>query len=157
MQLQQQSNWCWATVAASVAGYYATAGPSGGPWQQCEIVNLELGHNSCCLDGATATCNVPWYLELALTRVGHLARPPVGPCSFSYTKREIDLNDPVVGRIGWNGGGGHFVVLRGYDDGNDNEFVDVEDPWYGPSTLSHSVFSASYQNAGAWTHTYPIG
>jgi hypothetical protein len=157
MQSQQQTNWCWAAVSVSIAGYYGTVGPSGGPWQQCEVANSQLGQTACCANGATPQCNMPWYLDQALTAVGHLAGPPTaGSSPYSDVQQEINANRPVAVRIGWAGGGGHFVVLSGYDDNAGNQFLDVEDPWYGPSLVDYSAFATAYQGSGTWTHTYPV-
>jgi hypothetical protein len=35
---QEQTNWCWAAVATSTAGFYE----STSRWTQCEMVNAEL-------------------------------------------------------------------------------------------------------------------
>jgi len=158
MQTQQQDRWCWAAVSVSVAGYFNTPGPTGGSWQQCEIVNAELGQTTCCQNGSTSSCNQDWYLDRALQRVGHLASGPnSGAMPFASVQAEINANRPVGVRIGWFQGGGHFVVLRGYDDTGAFQSLDVEDPWYGPSTYDYQQFAAGYQSgAGAWTHTYPL-
>jgi hypothetical protein len=158
MQQQQQTEWCWAAVSASVSRFFgAPAGPSGGPWQQCQVVNNEQNQTTCCQDGSTAACNVPWYLEKGLSCVGHLASPPTsGSASFAYVQGEVNGGRPVGVRIGWFGGGGHFVVLKGYDDSGTNQLVDVEDPWYGPSLVDYTAFATSYQGAGSWTDTYPV-
>jgi hypothetical protein len=49
------------------------------------------------------------------------------------------------------------VCVTGYDDSTGTQFVNVDDPWYGPSTYEHTAFCTAYQSgAGGWTHTYPI-
>jgi len=160
MQGQLESEWCWAAVSASVAGYFNTAGPSGGPWQQCEIVNAELSQTTCCANGSASACNRDWYLDLALTRVGHLASPAyAGQAPFIPDVRdEVSANHPIGVRIEWYGGGtGHFVVIVGSDDTGGIQNVDIEDPHYGPSTYDYDAFVTAYQSgAGRWTHTYPI-
>jgi hypothetical protein len=159
MQTQQETNWCWAAVSASISAYFGVpAGPSGGTWLQCEVANCALKQSSCCQDGSTALCNQDWYLEQGLTCVNHLAGPPVaGPSLYSYIQQEIDADRPVALRIGWYGDGGHFVALSGYDNSSGTQFVDVEDPWYGPSTYDYTAFSTAYQSgAGGWTDTYPV-
>jgi hypothetical protein len=60
----------------------------------------------------------------------------------------------VGARIGWNGGGGHFVVLTGYRSAGKLKEVEVQDPWTGRSTLAVDVFAGNYKNSGTWTHTY---
>jgi hypothetical protein len=158
MQSQLQSNWCWAAVSASVAQFFGSASPSGAAWQQCSVANAELGQTTCCTNGTTSACNQDWKLDLALTRVGHLAGPVVvGPVAFTDVEGEVDGGRPVGVRIGWYGGGGHFVVISGYDDTNGGQQIDIEDPYYGPSTYDYNTFQSGYQSgAGQWTHTYPI-
>jgi len=158
MQHQEQTNWCWAAVSVSIANYFSTPGPSGGPWRQCDVANAELGQSTCCSNGSTSDCNQDWYLDRALTRVSHLAGPVTpAPESFTYVQLEITAQRPVGVRIGWYGGGGHFVAVTGYDDTNGAQQVDIEDPWYGPSTYDYGSFVSAYQSgAGQWTHTYPV-
>jgi hypothetical protein len=156
MQSQLQSNWCWAAVSASVAGFFGTVGPSGGPWQQCEIANAEFAQTTCCQDGSTPTCNCDWYLDRALTRVGHLAAPPTpGAILYPDVQQQIAANRPVGVRIGWLGDGGHFVAISGCDDSSGSQMLDIEDPYYGASTYDYTAFATGYQSgAGQWTDTY---
>jgi hypothetical protein len=159
MQQQMQTNWCWAAVSASTSSYFGTPpGPSGGPWQQCDVANCALSQTTCCQNGSSAACNQDWYLDQGLTCINHLAGPAVaGPSPYSYVQQEIDSDHPVGVRIGWSSDGGHFVCLTGYDDSSGTQFVDVDDPWYGPSTYEYNAFSTAYQSgASSWTHTYPI-
>jgi hypothetical protein len=159
MDPQRQSEWCWAAVSASVASYYGTAGPSGGPWQQCELANAELGQTTCCANGATAQCNRDDTLDTALTRVGHLASAAYSaPALFSDVQLEIGANHLVGVRVQWHASGtGHFVIIRGCDDSGGMQNLDIEDPYYGSSTYDYSAFVVGYQSGGGgWTHTYPI-
>jgi hypothetical protein len=66
---------------------------------------------------------------------------------------EISANRPVGVRIGWQGGGGHFIAIAGYST-NGGQFVDVEDPWYQASAVSYAVLQSAYKGTGSWTHTY---
>ena len=68
--------------------------------------------------------------------------------------QEINNNRPLCVRIGWSGGGGHFVAIDGYNKGLD--MVAVDDPWYGASDVDLSVFQTSYQGSGSWTHSYRV-
>lgn len=157
MESQQQTNWCWAAVAVSVATFYGTTQPSSSPWTQCALANAELNQTACCANGASASCNKYWTLDTSLTQVGHLAAPTiVGTIPPADVEVEMAGNRPVGARIGWYGGGAHFVVISGYDDSSGTAAVDVEDPYYGPSVLlDFNTFSTAYQSgAGQWTHTY---
>ena len=148
MQYQQQSNWCWAAVSTSAALYFSAA----SPWTQCSLVNAQLGQSGCCSDGSTAACNQPWYLDRALTQVGHFQSWQGSAASFSQVQAAIGANRPVGVRIGWSTGGGHFVAIRGYH--SSAQSLDVEDPWYGPSQVPYSTFCSSYLGSGTWTDSY---
>jgi len=153
MQPQQQSNWCWSAVSTSVAHYYT---PSS-PWTQCGVANAELGVTSCCSNGSTAACNQPWYLDRALTRVGHLDHWSGGTATRPQVMTEVDRRRPLGVRIGWSGGGGHFVAIDGYEEDaaeRDGGIVEVTDPIYGTSRILYEDLASNYQSSGSWTHTY---
>jgi hypothetical protein len=149
MQAQTQSNWCWAATATSVSHFYWFL--SG--WTQCAVANGELGRVDCCDATVPSECNVPWYLDGALTRTENFVSV-TGPATFEQVRDEIDAGRPVGARIGWSGGGGHFMAIYGYSLVGRTTYFDIDDPIYGKSHLSVSDFSSSYQGSGTWTHTY---
>jgi hypothetical protein len=149
MQTQLQSQWCWAAHSTSVSHFYDGA----STWTQCSVVNAELGQTTCCQDGSTAQCNQPWYLDLALTRTGNLASWSGGTATMAQIQTEILNGRPVGARIGWSGGGGHFVVIAGYRCDAVGYF-EIRDPFYGSSDVAVATFTTSYQGSGSWTHTY---
>ena len=150
MQQQAQTNWCWAAVSSSVATFHN----AGTTWTQCKIVNAELGQADCCTNGSSATCNDPWYLDKALTRVGHFASFAAG----IKTQQQIGnfiLNDNALGvRVGWAGGGGHFLAISGDRQAGATYYVTAADPWYGKSDVVYDTFKTQYQGSGTWTHSY---
>ena len=148
MQHQQQTNWCWAAVATSVALYYDPA----STWTQCAVANGELGRTDCCGTGASGPCNVYGYLASSLTRVGHLDHWAAGTATFAQVGTEIDAGRPLGVRTAWSGGGAHFLAIVGYRLIFD--MLAVDDPWYGKSDVSYSAFSTNYQGSGTWTHCY---
>ena len=151
MQQQLQPNWCWSAVSTSVSHFYNQA----SAWTQCTLANAELGQAACCADGSTPQCNRDWYLDRALTRTDNLQSWVGNPVTLSDVEHEVNAGRPVGVRIGWSGGGGHFVVVDGYSDpGTGPGFLNVEDPFYGKSRIPYSAFRNSYQGSGAWTHTY---
>jgi hypothetical protein len=147
IQHQRQTQWCWAAVTASVAAYYQQPN-----WTQCRVVTLVLGQGYCCLVGvgSSASCNQPWYLDRALDRVGNLGSVTSAPLQLQQVLSEMDADRPVGVRIGWAGGGGHFVAIGGYSQ----NVMDVCDPWFGPSTIDYITFRTRYQGMGRWTHSY---
>jgi len=147
MQPQQQTEWCWAAVSVSVSFYYSSA----STWTQCSLANDELGQTTCCLNGSTVACNQPWYLDRALTRTSHLKAFAPGSILVAKVKAEIDADRPLGVRIGWSNGGGHFVVIDGYSN---SDLLDIQDPFWGSSTIDYTLFLSSYQGSGSWTHSY---
>jgi Papain-like cysteine protease AvrRpt2 len=146
MQHQQQTQWCWAANAVSVNLYYH---PSSGR-TQCAVVNTHLGQTTCCQNGSTAQCNQPSSLSDVLSEVGNLNAFTTTKDSLSKIKGEINGCRPVCLRIGWNGGGGHFVAIYGYSGNN----INIGDPWYGTSVQDYGSMPSSYHGGGSWTHTY---
>lgn len=147
MQTQQQSNWCWSAVATSTSLFYNAS----SAWTQCAVVNDELGQTTCCADGSTTACNQAWFLERALTRTNNLNDWQAGSLSASAIRSQLVAGRPLGVRIGWSGGGGHFVIVHGIDA---SSTVTVSDSIYGTSTMSLSAFKTKYQGTGSWTHSY---
>lgn len=149
MQAQTESNWCWAATSCSVSMFYWT----GSTWTQCKVACEELGRTDCCLSPVPSACNVPWYLDRALTRTNNFVSI-TGPISYANVKAEIDAGRPVGARVGWSGGGGHFMVIYGYSTAGNAQYFNIDDPIYGKSTPTVANFSSSYQGSGTWTHSY---
>jgi hypothetical protein len=97
---------------------------------------------------------VPWYLDRALSRTRNFVSIQSGQATFAQIKTEIDAGRPVGARIGWSGGGGHFMVIYGYSRILTTEYLDIDDPIYGKSHLPMDDFASNYQGSGTWTHTY---
>ena len=150
IQRQTQSNWCWAATATSVSHFYLFT----SIWTQCSLANAELGHSDCCNSPVPGACNVPWYLEKALTRTDNFVSL-TGTVGFDTVRAEIDAGRVVGARVAWSGGGAHFVAISGYITSDGTEYFDISDPGSG-STQQYEVgqFSTSYLNTGTWTHTY---
>lgn len=146
MQPQLMSNWCWSAVGTSVALFYSAS--SG--FTQCSLASAELG-GACCTD--PNPCNQDWFLDSALLRVGHLQLFVAGAQLLTTVQQAIDQDQPLGVRIQWAGGGGHFVVISGYDEVAG--VVTVEDPLNaGPLVVDYATFVSSYLGAGFWSHSY---
>ena len=123
------------------------------------MAGAALGQGGCCGDPVPDSCNQPWrYLDGALSIVGRLTGPvTAGPMLFPDIKTVIGAGSPVCIRIGWYGGGGHFVVISGFQEQPGIQTVNVDDPFYGSSVLDYNTFCTAYHNGqGAWTNSYPI-
>lgn len=150
MQTQAQDQWCWAATTVSVSVFYSQS----STWTQCSLVCAELGDSSCCVDGSTPNCDLPWTLDTALQRTNNLFNWVAGPLLGTEIQAQLSSGRPICCRIGWSNGGGHFVAITGYQSNGNGDEVTVDDPFYHRSYLSLSVFENSYQNSGTWTHSY---
>jgi hypothetical protein len=151
MEPQQKDQWCWAAVTLSVERYYSPR----SQLTQCAIARGVLGF-SCCSN--PDRCNHPAKLQDALSGIGRLiGEPTSGPMSFTHIRQRLDEGRPICLRIGWHGGGGHFVIICGYGLSRSGvELVDVEDPLFGPATVTYDEFISNYRSSGRWTFTYPV-
>jgi hypothetical protein len=151
-QHQQQTEWCWLATTVSITLYYDPA----STWTQCLLANKELNQTTCCQNGSSNACNQPGYPNQALTTTGHLASTALGKPSFQTIMNELEAGHPVSINIQWNGGGGHNPATDGYDDTEPSTpTIDIEDPWYGPSTnQDFNTFPGSYNGGASWYASY---
>jgi len=151
MQAQLQDNWCWAANAASISVFYDRA----STWTQCGVANISLTRPDCCLGIRPNPCDEPWYLERALAVTKNFSDNVItGPLAENDITDQIDRGLIIGARIGWSGGGGHFVSIYGYNSTPSGLFVYIGDPIYGNSTINLDTFTSNYQGSGTWTHSY---
>jgi len=150
MHHQENTYWCWAATSFSVNRFFN----QNSTWTQCSIVNAELERTDCCTNGSSSNCNIPWRLEKALQRTGNFSLKLRGAGNIVIIRAEIDFNRPLCVRIGWKGGGGHFIAVDGYNQGLN--MVAVDDPWYGASDIDLGVLQTAYQGSGSWTNSYVV-
>ena len=149
MQAQTQTQWCWAATSTSVSRFYSIF----SPWTQCKVASQAMGE-TCCATPVPGPCNQPWYLNLALDITGNFVSYQGGTITWSQIRDELDKGLVVGARIGWSGGGGHFMVIHGVSKQGATEYLHIDDPIYGKSTLTYQTFATNYQGSGTWTHTY---
>jgi hypothetical protein len=150
MQHQTQTNWCWAATSTSVSHYYWFL----SAWTQCKVAGAELGRTDCCNATVPSACNVSWYLDKALTRTSNLDHMVSSTISFTAIETELKAGRVIGARIGWTGGGGHFMCIYGCSRVGVAEYLDIDDPIYGKSHITLATFTSNYQGSGSWTHTY---
>lgn len=148
MQHQQQTQWCWSATAVSVSHFYW----SWSGWDQCELVNAEFNQTTCCDDGSTSQCNQPWYTANALKRTKNWQNTIAGTLTRDQVLDELNAGRVIAARIGWSGGGGHAMVIYGYNPIFDWLFIG--DPWYGDQIVDYDTYVSAYQGSGSWTHCY---
>ncbi len=151
IQTQKQTLWCWAAVAVSIDRYFS----ANSTWTQCNLASAVFNNPNCCAQ--PADCNEAWYLQGALRTVGRLNGTLGRPLPYDEIDAQLAAYLPVCARIAWDGGGGHFVVIRGCRPSSSGELlVDVADPWYLDSTLTYEDFRDRYQHHGKWKGTYLV-
>jgi hypothetical protein len=149
MEAQTRSNWCWAATSKSVSDYYSWM----CQWTQCKVASAELS-KTCCDSPLPTGCNVPWYLDKALQRTKNFVSIQSGTITWQKVKDELNKGLVVGARIGWSGGGGHFMVIHGVSRVGTTKYLHIDDPIYGKSVMTHNQFATNYQGSGSWTHTY---
>ncbi len=147
MAMQQQPAWCWSTVTACTSRFY----DNKSTWTPCQIVNTALNQTTCCEDGSTTECDVPWYLDKALKITGNLVSFSKGDETIDTVLEQLNDNRPLGIRIAF-GTAGHFVVITGV--GANNEMVAVEDSYFGPSYIKYETLKTKYKGSGVWSHSY---
>ncbi len=157
IEKQSQDKWCWAAVSASVARYF----DPHSPFTQCRVALRVTRKTDCCGSGREA-CNEPGDLEDALRAVERWKETRKGVLTFGEIQKQIDASTPVCVRIGWRGGGGHFVIIYGYRVLSSGvQQVEVADPFFANSIMSYRQFVNAYGSVekpggGQWTHTFLV-
>jgi hypothetical protein len=152
-QPQQQSEWCWLATTTSITLYYSPAYTG----TQCSLANTELSQTTCCTNGSSSACNQPGYPDQALTTTGHLASTAMGAPTLQTIIDQIEAGHPVSINIQWipSGSGGHNPATDGYDNRDSAApTLDIQDPWYGPSTQDFNSFPGSYNGGATWYESY---
>lgn len=153
---QQHSEWCWAADANAVLAYRGVSS------SQCGIANWVDSIGYACqsapfdwnddanspntLTGTTGIAGILWSLG---RRDTHYVD---GPVSFGLASASIDRGAPIVVLWTWPEGGGHFIVVDGYDaQGNALYFMN---PWPGEGA-GYGDYGWMLEGAGNMgTHTW---
>jgi hypothetical protein len=143
IQAQEQSEWCWAAVTASIGNFYA----GDDQLKQCDVVNTLLRRNDCCADGSSGSCNRQFDLDSALRRLEHFDRRQPGQPDFNVVVAEIDGGRPLAVRIRWSEGGGHAIVIYGFTD---DRRVDIADPDHANDQILIPFDNFVYRDIGSW-------
>lgn len=163
--VQEQSNWCWAACSAMLYWAYAP-----GVQSQCTLVGVSRDKENAAwfggcgnLSSSTASpCTSPLTFNSPQSIYGcdgsiesildNYSVPSTGygyAFSASQVATATAARRHMVARWGWNSGGGHFVVINRYKDGN----VYFNNPLSSSAYIwSYANFSTSYGSA-TWTHT----
>jgi hypothetical protein len=152
LEIQEMTLWCWAAVSLSIDKFF----DQNSARSQCDIAESVVG-GGCC--GNRAACNSAQNLDEALDSVGKLYRMFEFSLSYTDLAAQLDAKFPVCVRIGWFGGGGHFVTVSACRITGGQRIVTVEDPKIGRINVRYENFVSAYRagevaGGGAWTHSY---
>jgi hypothetical protein len=151
IQKQQQSEWCWSAVAVTLDKYFNPASTLTQCQLADEVVTNGAGQKAC---QNPAGSNKPAELKLAIQKVNRLRLSVPEPLSFDQLCQEIDAGRPVAVAIEWESGGGHAVIVTGYQVLPSGAcLVHVEDPLNPSSTVDFDEFANRYYGDGVWTET----
>jgi hypothetical protein len=117
---QETSMWCWAAAGQMVMQYLGAVNV-----RQCDEANKEFGRTDCCNSPVPDACVHGGHTEW--DKYNFDVDYANGALSFAGLKAEIDANRPVEFAWSWTGGGGHVMVVIGYDTANTT--VRINNPW----------------------------
>jgi hypothetical protein len=154
---QEQTEWCWVGVSASVLRYYSQT------VTQCQIANYarttatwhDFGNEDCCTNGAGG-CN---YWNYNYGREGSiqeiLKKWGVGnngmnrPLTLPEIATQLDAKRPFIVRWAYVAGGGHFIVGHGVSDSS----IHYMDPWPGEGSKIAKYSWIVANPAKTWAET----
>lgn len=159
--IQEQTQWCWAACTKMVYWNYEP-----GSINQCDAVNVSKSNEfytgcnnlansyaSACTSPSTFNSPQSLYgcngsLQNILSNYGISSTA----YSYSFSASTVASNTAarklMIARWGWNGGGGHFVVINRYKNGN----VYFNNPLSGSVIWNYNTFKTA-NGQGNWTHT----
>ncbi len=162
VQRQQQSNWCWAAVTTSLLNFFNEENSLA----QCQVVqqclsllsDFDSAATDCVQHSRSKACNRTFKLPDALDEMDLL----FARCNYALTldevRQQIHAGVPVGVRIGWRGGGGHFVLITAVFDEPEGEvqsWLRVADPLdQAASYITWQTLRDRYKGSGRWTHSY---
>jgi hypothetical protein len=166
---QAQRKWCWAACVEMLLNHFQRH------QDQCSIVGRkrdEVLPEVCCgvneadfeNEGCEPLVMRDVWMKFNISAEAHLATNGTpGRLTFDEIKTEINAERPVEVGIKWNDdiGGGHAVIIKGWDSINGEDAVWVNDPWP-QSKLSFQGIEGKVRldelrranNNGKWLHTW---
>jgi hypothetical protein len=141
---QQTNSWCWAASGEMVMSYL------GGMTSQCEQANQRFGRTDCCNTPTPTACIQGGWPEFA--KYGFTYNTG-GALSWDAVKGQIDVRrTPFAFSWGWDGGGGHMMVLTGYKVINGQNWVSINDPWSPHTGSQRDILYSDYVDGAGYSH-----
>lgn len=168
------NNWCWAASSKMVLDFYghpeslptiATYGVGNSTYDTWNYLwgtgsesrsNIQVWEN----EGGTwvnklKTINISYNgIEEILKNFSddevQTQRYPNALTAAEITTEIDDRSAPFITRIGWAGGGGHFMVCYGTSGGTHS----IRDPWFGSYLIADAALRTGTAIDGTATHTW---
>lgn len=146
LKVQEHSQWCWAGSTQMVFYFKAKT------YSQCAIANYAEGINYACgnstFDWQDYTANAPQSTDTvsSILQAGGLSSSVTGRLSQATSNSYINGSRPYIILWEWTGGGGHFVVVKGYSGST----LYINDPWPGHGSYTRSYSSTVSSSDRSW-------
>lgn len=127
---QQTTMWCWAASGEMIMSFL------GNDVAQCAQANNRFGRTDCCpippcinSSSPNYPCVTGGWPEYNKYGFSFSSTPWGTALTWDQLKAQIDGNKPVGFSWGWTGGGGHYMVAKGYSVSSGVNMVAINDPW----------------------------
>lgn len=118
---QHQSNWCWAASGQMITDYF------GHPIAQCTQVNDANGMTNCCNLPTPSACNLGGTTHI--DNYGFTRTVVTTPIAYKSLQCELFSDKrAMIYDLRWDGGGGHTIVISGYDTPGGEQWLWVNNP-----------------------------
>jgi hypothetical protein len=143
---QQTNMWCWAASGQMVMEFLGTL------VTQCDEANRRFGHNDCCNSPTPGPCVQGGWPEFG--KYGFAFKTTSNaPLSWDDLRLEVaSRGRPFAFSWHWNGGGGHMMVVTGYQTLNGQQYVSINDPWPPNVGDQRDLTYAEFVSAADHTH-----
>jgi ABC-type bacteriocin/lantibiotic exporter with double-glycine peptidase domain len=149
---QEQTEWCWAACMNMVVTY----DDATSALKQCTLANSAFGMTECCVAPSSSLCNLPLQIvriKSEYEKYQYKSTHEERSLSFLEIKQEIYNRRPIECGILWTGGGGHAVLITGYDSGDIGDWVYIHDPYDKTKKVTFKEFQTGF-GRGAWAHSW---
>jgi hypothetical protein len=119
---QHTDQWCWAASGQMCMEYL------GGSVTQCDEANRQFTRTDCCTDPVTGNCVKSGWPEFDKYGFTSSLTNNTALSWDEITNQIYCQKKPVTFSWAWDGGGGHMMVLTGYQVISGVKYVTIIDP-----------------------------
>jgi|RhiMethySRZTD1v2_1073278.scaffolds.fasta_scaffold363042_2 hypothetical protein len=119
---QKTGKWCWAATTEMCLKYLGESGID-----QCDAANKVFGRNDCCSTPVPLDCINGSFPEFEKYNYSY-SRTTNTALSWMEIKKQINLKKPIAFSWKYTGGGGHMMVITGYNTIDGVNYLYINDP-----------------------------